>query len=399
MTHASTKRAASVKGPRSERPWLNLTELPPLSPGLIILVLLTLMGATIFMVRIFTGWGLVTNLNDNYGWGLWKGFNTLVGIALGASGFTTAFAIYLLGQEKYRPVARAAILVGILGYFSSVLSLMIDLGHPERIVFPIIYWNPESPLFEVAWCVMLYMTVMIFEFSPAVFERFGLKRSEGIVHAAVMPLVIGGTVLSTLHQSSLGSLFLNVPDQLDKLWYTPVLPLFFFMSAVYVGPAVVIVVSTLASRALGRGLDSDILSSLAKALPFLLGIYLFAKILELGIARELGLMFDGSRDSGIFLLENAVGVVIPMVLLSLRSVRGSTGWRFTAALMVAVGLMLNRVDVGIVAWARPDAASYVPHVLEFGYTIGLWASLALVFYLAALYLPVFGQKPHGGSSE
>jgi len=399
MTHASTDRAASVEGPRRQRPWLNLTELPPLSPGLIILVLLTLMGATIFMVRIFTGWGLVTNLNDNYGWGLWKGFNTLVGIALGASGFTTAFAIYLLGQEKYRPVARAAILVGILGYFSSVLSLMIDLGHPERIVFPIIYWNPESPLFEVAWCVMLYMTVMIFEFSPAVFERFGLKRSEGIVHAAVMPLVIGGTVLSTLHQSSLGSLFLNVPDQLNKLWYTPVLPLFFFMSAVYVGPAVVIVVSTLASRALGRGLDSDILSSLAKALPFLLGIYLFAKILELGIARELGLMFDGSRDSGIFLLENAVGVVIPMVLLSLRSVRGSTGWRFTAALMVAVGLMLNRVDVGIVAWARPDAASYVPHVLEFGYTIGLWASLALVFYLAALYLPVFGQKPHGGSSD
>ena len=399
MTHASTKRAASVEGPRRQRPWLNLTELPPISPALIILVLLTLMGATIFMVRIFTGWGLVTNLNDNYGWGLWKGFNTLVGIALGASGFTTAFAIYLLGQEKYRPVARAAILVGILGYFSSVLSLMIDLGHPERIVFPIIYWNPESPLFEVAWCVMLYMTVMIFEFSPAVFERFGLKRSEGVVHAAVMPLVIGGTVLSTLHQSSLGSLFLNVPDQLNKLWYTPVLPLFFFMSAVYVGPAVVIVVSTLASKALGRGLDSDILSSLAKALPFLLGIYLFAKILELGIAREIGVMFDGSRDSGIFLLENAVGVVIPMVLLSLRSIRGNTWWRFTAALMVAVGLMLNRVDVGIVAWARPDAAPYFPHVLEFGYTIGLWASLALVFYLAALYLPVFGQKPHGGSSE
>jgi Ni/Fe-hydrogenase subunit HybB-like protein len=399
MTHASTDQAASVKGPRRQRPWLDLTELPPISPILIILVLLTLMGATIFMVRIFTGWGLVTNLNDNYGWGLWKGFNTLVGIALGASGFTTAFAVYMFGQEKYRPVARAAILVGILGYLSSVLSLMIDLGHPERIVFPIIYWNPESPLFEVAWCVMLYMTVMIFEFSPAVFERFGLKRSEGIVHAAVMPLVIGGTVLSTLHQSSLGSLFLNVPDQLNKLWYTPVLPLFFLMSAVYVGPAVVIVVSTLASRALGRGLDSDILSSLAKVLPFLLGIYLFAKILELGIARELGLMFDGSRDSGIFLLENAVGVVIPLVLLSFHSVRGSTGWRFTAALMVTVGLMLNRVDVGIVAWARPDAASYVPHVLEFGYTIGLWASLALVFYLAALYLPVFGQPTHGSSSE
>ena len=399
MTHASTKRAASVKGPRSERPWLNLTELPPISPALVILFLLTLLGATIFMVRMFTGWELVTNLNDNYGWGLWKGFNTLVGIALGASGFTTAFAIYMLGQEKYRPVARAAILVGILGYFSSVLSLMIDLGHPERIVFPIVYWNPESPLFEVAWCVMLYMTVMLFEFSPAVFERFGLKRSEGIIHAAVMPLVIGGTVLSTLHQSSLGSLFLNVPDQLNKLWYTPVLPLFFFMSAVYVGPAVVIVVSTLASKALGRGLAPDILSSLSKVLPFLLGIYLFAKILELAIARELGLMFDGSRYSGVFLLENAVGVVIPMVLLSLRSVRENTWWRFTAALMVAAGLMLNRVDVGLVAWARPDGAPYFPHVLEFGYTLGLWASLAIVFYLAALYFPVFGQPTHSNSPE
>ena len=400
MSHASTNQASSAEEPRQERPWLNLTELPPISPALIVLLLLTVMGATIFMFRMFTGWGLVTNLNDNYGWGLWKGFNTLVGIALGASGFTTAFAVYMLGQEKYRPVARAAVLVGILGYFSSVMSLLIDLGHPERIILPIVYWNPESPLFEVAWCVMLYLTVMVFEFSPAFFERFGLKRSASLVHGAVMPLVIGGTVLSTLHQSSLGSLFLNVPDQLNRLWYSPVLPLFFFMSAVYVGPAVVVVVSTLASKALGRGLAPDILSSLSKAIPVLLGIYLFAKIVELGIARELDLMFDGSRDSAIFLLENTVGLIIPMVMLSFRSIRENTGWRFFAALLVVLGLMLNRVDVSIIAWARPsDAVSYWPHPLEFGYTIGLWASLAIAFYLVALYFPVFGDHGHGSDSE
>jgi Ni/Fe-hydrogenase subunit HybB-like protein len=235
---------------KAERPWLNFNELPfritrPPLP-IVVLVLLTMLAAGIFITRLATGWGMVTNLNDNYGWGLWKGFNTLVGIALGASGFTTAFAIYVLGGEKLRPFARMAILVGLLGYMSSVFSLLIDLGHPERIVLPIIYWNAESPLFEVAWCVMLYMTVMVFEFTPAVFERFGLKRAENMVHQLVIPLVIGGTVLSTLHQSSLGSLFLNVPDQLDKLWYTPLLPLFFFMSAVYVGPAVVIVVATMA---------------------------------------------------------------------------------------------------------------------------------------------------------
>jgi len=387
----------------AERPWLDFNELPfrttrpPIA--LVVLLLLTLLAAGIFIVRLATGWGLVTNLNDNYGWGLWKGFNTLVGIALGASGFTTAFAIYVLGGEKFRPFARMAILVGILGYMSSVFSLLIDLGHPERIVFPIIYWNAESPLFEVAWCVMLYMTVMIFEFTPAVFERFGLKRAETVVHQMVIPLVIGGTVLSTLHQSSLGSLFLNVPDQLDKLWYTPLLPLFFFMSAVYVGPAMVIVVATMASKALSRKLESDLLATLAKALPVLLGIYLFARVAELAGARELGLLFEGTRSSAIYWLEMSIGVIIPMVLLAFKAVRDNTSLRFVASLMVVLGLMLNRVDVSIVSWARPhDAASYIPHPLEFGFTIGLWAGLALVFYVAAKYLPLF-PPAHGAASE
>ncbi len=397
-------RAADSKSmSKAERPWLDFNELPfritrpPIA--LVVLLLLTLLAAGIFITRLATGWGLVTNLNDNYGWGLWKGFNTLVGIALGASGFTTAFAVYVLGGEKYRPFARMAVLVGILGYMSSVFSLLIDLGHPERIILPIVYWNAESPLFEVAWCVMLYMTVMIFEFTPAVFERFGLKRAETVVHEMVIPLVIGGTVLSTLHQSSLGSLFLNVPDQLDKLWYSPLLPLFFFMSAVYVGPAVVIVVATMASKALSRKLESNLLATLAKALPILLGIYLFAKVAELAGARELGLLFEGTRSSAIFLLEISIGVIIPMVLLSFKAIRDNTSLRFVASLMVVLGLMLNRVDVSIISWARPhDAASYWPHPLEFGFTIGLWAGLALIFYVAAKYLPLFPPS-HGAASE
>jgi Ni/Fe-hydrogenase subunit HybB-like protein len=398
-------RAADSKSmSKAERPWLDFNELPfritrpPIA--LVVLLLLTLLAAGIFITRLATGWGLVTNLNDNYGWGLWKGFNTLVGIALGASGFTTAFAVYVLGGEKYRPFARMAVLVGILGYMSSVFSLLIDLGHPERIILPIVYWNAESPLFEVAWCVMLYMTVMIFEFTPAIFERFGMKRAETVVHEMVIPLVIGGTVLSTLHQSSLGSLFLNVPDQLDKLWYTPLLPLFFFMSAVYVGPAVVIVVATMASKALSRKLESDLLATLAKALPFLLGIYLIAKFAELAGARELGLLFEGTRSSAIFLLEISVGVIIPMVLLAFKGIRENSSLRFVASLMVVLGLMLNRVDVSIVSWARPhDAASYWPHPLEFGFTIGLWAGLALVFYVVAKYLPLFPVQDAASKPE
>jgi Ni/Fe-hydrogenase subunit HybB-like protein len=379
---------------RTERPWLDFTELPfriarPPIP-IIVLALLTLLALAIFITRLATGWTYVTNLNDNYGWGLWKGFNTLVGIALGASGFTTAFGIYVLGGEKFRPFARMAVLVGILGYMSSVFSLLIDLGHPERIILPIVYWNAESPLFEVAWCVMLYMTVMIFEFVPTLFERFGLKRAEHRLHQFIIPLVIGGTVLSTLHQSSLGSLFLNVPDQLDRLWYTPLLPLFFFMSAVYVGPAVVIVVATMASKALSRKLESNALSTLSLALPFLLGIYAVAKFADLAGSRELGLLFQGTRSTAVFWLESCVGVIFPMIMLSFKSIRDKTSLRFIAALMVVLGLMLNRVDVSIIAWARPhDAASYIPHPLEFGFTFGLWAGLALVFYVFAKYFPLF----------
>jgi Ni/Fe-hydrogenase subunit HybB-like protein len=399
-TRASTRRGISIREPGQQRPWLDFTELPPISPLLVILALLAALATAIFVVRIFTGWGLVTNLNDNYGWGLWKGFNTLVGIALGASGFTTAFAVYMLGNEKFHPVARTAVLIGILGYLSSVFSLLIDLGHPDRIIFPIVFWNPESPLFEVAWCVMLYLTVMIFEFSPAVLNRLGLKSAEGFAHDAVIPLVIGGTVLSCLHQSSLGSLFLNVPDQLDPLWYTPMLPLFFLMSAIYVGPAVVIAGSTFASRALGRGLAPDILSSLAKVIPYLLGAYLLAKILELLIAGDFHLLFDGTRASGLFLLEMSVGVILPMLMLLSSRVRESVNWRLLASLMVIAGLMLNRVEVSIISWSRPfDAPSYWPHPLEYGFTIGLWAGLALVFYLVALYFPVFGEHGDGHASD
>jgi Ni/Fe-hydrogenase subunit HybB-like protein len=400
MATGASERASAG---REERPWLNLNELPfPLTRppvALVGLAILAALATAIFIIRLVTGWGLVTNLNDNYAWGVWKGFNTLVGIALGASGFTTAFAVYMLGQEKYRPLARMAILVGILGYLSSVFSLLIDLGHPERIVFPVFYWAPESPLFEVAWCVMLYLSVMLFEFSPAVFERFGFKRAEGVVHGVVMPLVIGGTVLSTLHQSSLGSLFLNVPDQLNKLWYTPLLPLFFFLSAVYVGPAVVIIVATFCQRVFGRKLD-HLLPPLAAALPFLLGFYLLVKTAELIGAREFDLMFNGSRDSAVFLAEIFMGVIIPMVLLMFKAVRENGTLRFIAAAMVALGLMWNRVNVSIVAWARPhDALNYIPHPLEIVFTLGLWAGLALVFYLAALYLPVFGQQAHSPASE
>jgi hypothetical protein len=75
-------------------------------------------------------------------------------------------------------------------------------------------WNPHSVMFEVAWCVMLYTTVLFLEFLPMVFDRFGWHKPIEWIHGISVPLMIVGVLLSTLHQSSLGSLFLIVPEKL-----------------------------------------------------------------------------------------------------------------------------------------------------------------------------------------
>ncbi len=365
--------------------------------GPLILGGLAVVAFVLAMIRYAGGLGSVSNLNDNYAWGLWISFDLLVGVALAAGAFTTAAAVYIIGQEKYRPILRPAILTGFLGYLMVILALLVDLGHPERIWYLIIFWNPHSVMFEVGWCVMLYTTVLALEFSPTVFERFGLRQPLRLITRVTLALVIAGTVLSTLHQSSLGSLYLIIPDQLDVLWYTPILPLLFFLSAVAAGPSVVILESFISSRVFKRGLEVDLLGSLAKAVPFVLALYLALKIADLGIAREFGEVFSGSRNSAHVRTEPVVGVILPMVLFALPAVRRSGAALVLPACLVVGGIILNRIDVGIIGFSRPvDSATYVPHWMELFTTFGIVAAGVLAFGLAARYLPVFApRREHG----
>ncbi len=279
-----------------------------------------------------------------------------------------------------------AILVGLLGYLSSVFSLLIDLGHPERIVLPIIYWNAESPLFEVAWCVMLYMTVMVFEFTPAVFERFGLKRAEHLVHEFVIPLVIGGTV-SLDPPSVLAWLAVpERPDQLDKLWYTPLLPLFFFMSAVYVGPAVVIVVATMASKRFSRKLDSDAAGGPGEGAARSCSASTSSRRSPSWRARASSASCSKARAAApSFCWRSPSASSSRWSSSAFKGVRTEPSARFVASLMVVLGLMLNRVDVSIVAWARPQRCR-VLRAARARIRLHRRASgpgLALVFYMCA----------------
>jgi len=373
---------------------------PPISPAWVVLGGLIVLAFVVAMIRYANGLGAISNLNDNTGWGLWISFDLLCGVALASGAFITASMVYLFGGERYRPLLRPAILTGFLGYLMVILALMIDLGRPERIWYLVIFWNHHSVMFEVGWCVMLYTFVLALEFSPLVFERFGLEAPRRLIHALIIPLAIAGATLSTLHQSSLGSLYTILPDQLDKIWYTPLLPLMFWLTAVAVGPAMVILESTISSRVFRRGLELDLLGGLARVIPFILAAYIAVKIGDLAGSGELGLLTEWNLESGLWWLEILGFVLLPMVLFSLPAVRRSSAGLLFSALLVISGVILSRFAVSLIAIGRPEfAASYVPHPLEFAVTIGIVAAGVVAFGLVARYLPLFTEQAAGSAAE
>ena len=373
---------------------------PPISPAVVVLGGLFVLGLVAAIIRYVNGLGAITNLNDNTAWGLWISFDLLCGVALASGAFITASMVHLFGGERFRPLLRPAILTGFLGYLLVILALMVDLGRPDRIWHLIIFWNTDSVMFEVGWCVMLYTLVLALEFSPLVFERLGLVAPRRLIHALIIPLAIAGATLSTLHQSSLGSLFVILPEELHKIWFTPLLPLMFWLTAVAVGPAMVILESTISSRVFQRGLHLDLLGDLAKVIPFVLAAYIAVKFGDLAGSGELDLLVDWDLESGLFWLEIIGFVALPMVLFSLRAVRESSGWLLFSALLVIGGVILSRFAVSLIALGRPEfAASYVPHPLELAVTIGVVAAGVAAFALVARYLPLFVEAAPSTAAE
>jgi Ni/Fe-hydrogenase subunit HybB-like protein len=373
---------------------------PPISPAVVVLGALVVLGLVVAIIRYVNGLGAISNLNNNTAWGLWISFDLLCGVALASGAFITASIVYLFGGERFRPLLRPAILTGFLGYLIVILALMVDLGRPERIWHLLIFWNGSSVMFEVGWCVMLYTLVLALEFSPLVFERFGLEAPRRLIHALVIPLAIAGATLSTLHQSSLGSLFVILPDELHRIWFTPLLPLMFWLTAVAVGPAMVIVESTISSRVFQRGLHLDLLGDLAKVIPFILAAYILVKFGDLAGSGELDLLVEWDLEAGLWWLEIIGFAALPMVLFSLRTVRESNGWLLFSSLLVVSGVILSRFAVSLIALGRPDfAESYAPHPLEFAVTVGVVAAGVAAFGLAARYLPLFVEEAPSAAVE
>jgi Ni/Fe-hydrogenase subunit HybB-like protein len=363
------------------------------------LLALALLGVTV--LRFTRGLGATTNLSDRFPWGLWIGFDVLCGVGLAAGAFTLTSVVHLFNLRRFEPIVRPTVLTAFLGYAFVIVALMFDLGQPWRIWHALVFWNPHSVMFEVAWCVMLYTTVLTLELLPVVFERFRLARAQRVVRAVYTPLVIVGVILSTLHQSSLGSLYLIVPSKLHPLWYSPLLPLLFYVSAIGAGLGMVILESYLSGRSFGRRLELEILEPLGRAMVVVLGLYGVLRLVALRRSGGLAELRTPGYESAMFLLEVSLGVLLPVALLSVPRVRRSERGLVAAAFLAVLGFVTSRLNVAVTGMERSAGVRYLPSWMELTVSLGLVAVGFAVFAVAARLLPIFPEaareKPFGSA--
>jgi Ni/Fe-hydrogenase subunit HybB-like protein len=386
---------------------LNLTVQPRfrLNFSPLVWILLALMGIAVVvaLARYAFGIGVISDLSYSYPWGFWISFDLFTGVAISSGGFLMAGTVYILRIKEFQPLLRPSVLTAFLGYIMVAIALLVDLGQPLRIWYMMIHWNHTSVLLEIGICVMSYLTVLAIEFAPVVLERFpALHKIAHLIHKFIMPFVIFGVVLSTLHQSSLGSLLLIQPAKLHPLWWTPILPIMFFTSAISIGLSMIILESSLSSRYFKRGLETHLLEKLAKALPIALGIYALLKFGELAVAGELGYLFTSGTMSILFWAEILIGIAAPIVWFSIKKNRQSANGLLIGAIIVLLGMILNRFNVSWFAVKHPDPLFYMPTFMsnvkyfptlpEVAVSIGIFSAGILAFGLAAKYLPVFEEE-------
>ncbi len=357
--------------------------------GTMLMLLLVAIAAGVAVARYAKGLGYVSNMSDGRAWGFWIPFDLYCGVPLAAGGFTMAAIVYIMNNKKYLPLARPAILTAFLGYLLVVFALLVDLGQPWYI-FKMI-WNPNihSPLYEVGWCVLLYNIVLFLEFLPAVFEKLKWNIPLRALHMIEIPLIIAGIVISTGHQNSLGSMLLLMGNDLHYLYYTPILPLLFFLHAVAVGPAMVLFETTISSKVFGHKIDLDVLAGVGKILRIPLFLYLAFRVGDIIVAGEFGSLFNQFPTAAWLWIELIVGAVLPLVLFSLPGIQKSRAGLFGSAILVILGLIVTRFAYTLMALQmRPGYGTYFPAFGEIAVSVGLIAAALLVIMLANKFLPV-----------
>ena len=358
----------------------------------VVFLVIMALGLYSSFVRYFRGLGAVSNMTDQFPWGLWIGFDCLCGVMLAAGGFCVIGAVYLFNVERLHSVVRPAVLTAFLGYLLFIVGLLFDLGRPWYIWHQLIYMNPHSVMFEVGMCVMAYTTVLFFEFLPNVLERFKLTTPIKWIKKIYAVLVVLGILLSTLHQSSLGSLYLIMPSKLHPFWYTPALPFLFFGSAIAVGLAMTIFESTQSAKALGRHLELPVLVELGGALLVALWVNALLRFEDYFHRGMLGQIIKPSYEAYFLWLELTLAFVIPITMLSFKKVRLSPSGLYLASVFSLLGFITNRLNVSLTGFETYVGHHYMPKWTEFSVTLMIIALGFALFGVAVRYLPIFPKK-------
>ena len=409
---------SSVGHDETPQPLAGHSAVPFLTRGVWVLIGLAATGLILLGVRFVFGLGAVTNLDNQYPWGLWIGIDVATGVALAAGGFTTSFVAHVLHHHKYEVIVRPALLTAMLGYTFVALGVCVDLGRYYNIWHVLMpsMWQGNSALFEVGICVTIYLSVLYLEFLPIICERFmgrvnlpgflgalnkPLDKFLSVAHASLnrvmTVLIIMGIVLSCAHQSSLGTLMVIAPNKLHGLWHTPILPLQFLLSAFAVGLSMAIFESLLASRSLKREMEMKVLSPLARIIPFLLVLYLGSKVVDMANRESWRLALEPTLQAASFWVEIIVGVFLPLIIFLTHKFRRQPAVLFAGAAMVVFGVMLNRINVFVIGY-KPlfGDGPYVPAIPEVLITVGL-VSLLVLIYRAWIF--IFPILPREGGPE
>ncbi|TWJ26485.1 NrfD/PsrC family molybdoenzyme membrane anchor subunit [Geobacter argillaceus] len=356
------------------------------------MIFLVALGALASAIRFVFGLGVTTHLNDTYPWGLWISFDVVTAVPLAAGAFTIGIVAHVFHIRKLEPLVRPAIVTGFLGYSLVCVGLLLDLGQPQRGINVLRFWNFHSPMFEVSMCVMAYTTVLTLEFLHPVAEKFGWHLPLRVLRTLELPFAILAAMISTLHQSTLGTFFLIAVDKLHNLWYNPLLPLQFWLSAIFTGLSIVILEASLVHRYMGQPDESELLATLTRIIPWVMAVYLGVKGYAL-IFLSHGPLFDRPVLLLLFIVEVVVGVLVPFVLFLTGRIRIDKRLQLRAASLVVFGLVLNRFNVSMFGMEQANQQVYVPSLIESLVTIGIIAAHILFFVLVAKYFPVFEHHP------
>ena len=381
-----------------------LKELKPkgklLTPFNILSTVIIAVGAVLITLRFAFGLSFVTNLSQDFPWGIWIGFDVITGVAFAGGAYVMVFLVYVLNMEKYHPIARITVLNGLLAYVFYTGALLLDLGRPWNVVNPIIgnSFGVSSVMFLVAWHFLLYMLAEFIEFSPAIAEWLGWKKIHKVLHAMTLGTVVVGITLSTLHQAGLGALFLMAKSKIHPLWYTEFIPILFFISSIFAGLSMVILEGSISHKVFRKLLTptvkeshNDIVLSLARICAGSMFVYFFLKVLVFIHEKQWNFINTGW---GLWYLVEMIGfVAIPLVLYIQAYRHRSIQVVKVAAITTLFGIILNRLNVSVIAYNWQALQRYIPSWMEIEVTLAVIFVEIVVLRWIVNRMPVLSESP------